>query len=86
MFIGNYIHLWNGFIQIIIFYMIFLSFNYVLYNSGSAWVKIPASFIALLGASKDTRPHIISKVLKVPPNGLFYPKRVVPIAEILNVI
>ena len=61
MFIDKYIYLWIRFIQIIIFYMIFLSFFYVLYWPGSAQVKIPAIFIARLGASKDTRPHIISK-------------------------
>ena len=37
MFIDKYIYLWIRFIQIIIFYMIFLSFFYALLRPGSAW-------------------------------------------------
>jgi len=49
MFIDKYIYMWIRFIQIIIFYMIFLSFFYALLWPGSAWPYIPENFKTRLG-------------------------------------
>jgi hypothetical protein len=55
MFIDKFIDLWNRFIKIIIFYMIFFLVFYDLYVPGSDLFSLPASFNTLLGFVFITR-------------------------------